>query len=137
APRAMPPVAFSAEKSGKTWKISAPEAEGSGPGGLQGDLDSTKLDLLLQRLVKLETVKFLDPVKSSAERVDSLIRASDATGKVVFEMEWGLSILRKQMDGLEIHMVPARTSLANRWLGLTESSITELKLRELRNSSAE
>jgi len=109
-------------------EISAPR---SGPGGLQRDLDGTKLKELIERVQKLEVIRYLGPTKSEKAKMDSKIRFLKADGSVVFEFEWGPVVFRMQPGGVEAQWVPARASTADWLLGLTKASIDDLKLESL------
>ncbi|MES2965161.1 MAG: DUF4340 domain-containing protein [Bdellovibrionota bacterium] len=129
APRANPPYTADFEKKGPDWVLISSEGA---TGGLQKDLNTSKLNDVLTRMSVLEAVRFLEPVQASKVQLDSFIRLLKKDGSVEFEMKWGKPVTATpNADVPEVTYVPVTTSSSKRVVGVPTASLESLGITDL------
>jgi Domain of unknown function (DUF4340) len=117
-----PPVTLDFQKKGNDWTR-----------GLQSPADSTKLNELLEKLTRLEAVRFFDQADVPAKKsIPSKISLLAADGSEIFEMSWGDTFTEKAHgDKPEAVVLPVLTNQSKEPVGIAEGSIKSLGLETL------
>lgn len=131
---AKTPTAFKGEfvKAGDAWKL----VEGSTSRALQGEADSGKLNELVEKANRLEAVRISPPTPAgkvlAALANESKLELLKASGEALLVMRWGSAITEKGTeDTPEALIVPARTNLVDRTVGIPEGSLKNFSLDQL------
>lgn len=109
-------------KDGATWAIV------DGASGVTAD--SAKIDELLERLAKLQALRYADAKEAAKFKPANSLAFAGADGGEVFRLEWGAPYKGKT-SGQDLTFVLAKSSASPDVFELEESTLTALPLKEL------